>query len=328
MKISIALAAYDGQAYLPAQLQSFVAQTRQPDEVIVVDDRSRDGTAALVAEFARTAPFDVRLVVNDQNLGHGQNFSKALALCTGDLVFLSDQDDVWFDDKIERMAALATRRPEMLCFMNDCLLADAGLQSEGVTKQQQIRAAGLPETSFVMGCCTAIRRDFLNIVLPVPPTIHAHDTWMIGIADGLGRTCRHDEALQYYRRHGANVSNLRVNSTGRVNPLRARLGNVLDRVGRINSGQVLDFEYRLYTALVDRLATRGPALAALVGAPVLAAYQARVEARQAVLATRAGIRRRPRHRRLLAIARLYRQGGYAASSGLLGAIKDFIIGRA
>ena len=119
MKISIAMATYNGARYLRAQLQSFVDQTRQPDELIIKDDCSTDGTETIVREFGKTAPFKVEFHRNQQNLGYCGNFNAALMRATGDLVFLSDQDDVWFPEKIEHMIGVAERHPEALVVMND-----------------------------------------------------------------------------------------------------------------------------------------------------------------------------------------------------------------
>jgi len=142
MKISIAMATYNGAQYLEAQLQSFVDQTRPPDELIITDDCSTDGTADIVYEFAKTAPFEVVFCRNEKNLGYCGNFNAALMQTTGDLVFLSDQDDVWFPEKIAYIAEVAERNPEMLVVMNDAALTDGGLNEVGLTKIGQIRSAG------------------------------------------------------------------------------------------------------------------------------------------------------------------------------------------
>ena len=156
MKISIAMATYNGAQYIQEQLQSFVDQTRQPDELIITDDCSTDQTEAIVGEFAKTAPFAVEFHRNENNLGYCGNFNAALMKTTGDLVFLSDQDDVWFPEKIEHMINVAERNPHAWIVMNDAALTDGGLKEVGLTKVGQIRSAGLPLESFVMGvllCC-------------------------------------------------------------------------------------------------------------------------------------------------------------------------------
>lgn len=111
MKMSIAMATYNGARYLREQLDSFAAQTRLPDELVVCDDGSSDDTLNILEEFARTAPFQVRIFRNDVNLGYAQNFARALERCVGDLVFLSDHDNVWFEDKIDVKESYALKIP-------------------------------------------------------------------------------------------------------------------------------------------------------------------------------------------------------------------------
>src|SRR4051794_15860948 len=95
---SVAMCTYNGARFIGAQLASVAAQTRTPDELIVCDDRSTDETVAIVQKFADSAPFRVRLHVNEENLGSTKNFERAVSLCEGDLIALCDQDDVWLPE--------------------------------------------------------------------------------------------------------------------------------------------------------------------------------------------------------------------------------------
>lgn len=206
MKISIAMATYNGEKYLKEQLDSFVAQNRQPDELIVSDDCSDDATISIIEAFARQAPFVVRWYVNNENLGFVGNFSRALSLCTGDLVFLSDQDDVWFKNKIEQIEAIAQEDDYNLLFINDTVLADAQLETTGLTKLRQMRSGGLSESLFTMGACVAVRRKLLDVCLPIPIIYNSHDIWLSFFAENLGRKRIVETPLQYYRRHENNAS--------------------------------------------------------------------------------------------------------------------------
>jgi glycosyltransferase involved in cell wall biosynthesis len=93
--VSVAMATYNGERFLPDMLESLAAQTRPPDELIVRDDASQDGTVGLLHAFARRMPFRVEVVAGDQRLGYAQNFVAASQACRGSLVFFADQDDVW-----------------------------------------------------------------------------------------------------------------------------------------------------------------------------------------------------------------------------------------
>ena len=211
------MATYNGEKYLQEQLDSFVAQKTKPDELVVSDDCSTDKTIKILKDFAKIAPFDVFIHENNVNLGYTGNFNKALELTTGDIVFLSDQDDVWFQNKIETILQLVRKKPNLFVYMNDALITDEKLQPVNLTKLGQIKSAGLSENEFAMGCCCAIRKNFINIVLPIPTGLKSHDNWLVGIANGLNKKTISKSILQYYRRHNSNESQYIANRVTKVN---------------------------------------------------------------------------------------------------------------
>jgi len=206
MKISIAMATYNGAKYLEEQLQSIAVQTRLPDELVITDDCSSDGTREIIKNFAETVPFEVRFSQNEKNLGYTKNFNEALLKTSGDLVLLCDQDDVWFPEKISRLETLAALNPDMLVVMNDAAVTDEYLNETGVTKYGQMKLISRSGRGFVMGCCSAIRREMLDFCLPIPKDYEHHDTWIMFLAHDLSRKYISDEVLQYHRRHGKNAS--------------------------------------------------------------------------------------------------------------------------
>src|SRR5262249_31567365 len=92
---------YNGAEFLPAQWESILAQSRKPDEIVVCDDGSSDQTRALLEQFASGSAIPVTIQLNQTNLGSVKNFEQAIRLCTGDIIALSDQDDVWRSDKLQ-----------------------------------------------------------------------------------------------------------------------------------------------------------------------------------------------------------------------------------
>lgn len=216
LKISIAMATYNGGKYLREQLESFLAQTRLPDELIITDDCSTDDTLAIIQDFASSAPFEVFWEQSEKNLGYTGNFNKSLLRTTGDLVFLSDQDDVWFPNKIECIEHYSIKYPKDLVLMNNAALTDENLNDSGYTKLEQIKSAGLSDSSFVMGCCAAVRRELLNLCLPIPSRFKAHDDWIVKMAEGIERKRIFKDVLQYYRRHETNKSQFIANKTERI----------------------------------------------------------------------------------------------------------------
>ena len=108
--ISIAMTTYNGAQFVQAQLRSILEQTRQPDEIIICDDGSRDDTVNIIRHVMETSGTDrIRLVENEENLGYIRNFYKAISLTKGDYIFLADQDDIWHREKLEKSLAIMER---------------------------------------------------------------------------------------------------------------------------------------------------------------------------------------------------------------------------
>ena len=115
MKLSIVLAAYNGAETICAQLESILAQTRKPDEVLIFDDCSTDDTVETVRRFAAQYDPDgaIRLIQNEKNQGWRANFMQGFRQASGDVIFCADQDDVWHKDKLEKMTAVLEQHPEV-----------------------------------------------------------------------------------------------------------------------------------------------------------------------------------------------------------------------
>lgn len=217
MQVSVAIATYNGENYLQEQLDSLLEQERRPDEVIINDDRSKDGTLALAHSFAQHAPFPVHIEQNKYNVGFAENFSRVLSRCSGDIVFLSDQDDVWFPNKIKRVLEEFEALQEKAVIVHDAVLADNALEPTSYTRFSQAELAGI--AAYNQGACTAIRGGFLRFVLPIPSDVYTHDNWIHSVADMLGVKSVLRIELQYFRRHPMNVSATHVS---RLTPLTGR----------------------------------------------------------------------------------------------------------
>jgi glycosyltransferase involved in cell wall biosynthesis len=322
MKISIALASYNGEKYIQEQLDSFVQQTRQPDELVVSDDGSGDGTLDIVEAFRESAPFEVRVLRDQENLGYAGNFNRALSATTGDLVFLSDQDDVWFPEKLERMERAARDDPDALLIMCDAALTDGALNPVGVTKIGQFRSGGIPITSFVMGCCAAVKRELLDMVLPIPPGFPSHDGWLVRIADGIGCKAVHDEPLQYYRRHESNVSGVIVNRASRISKWQLFQERMKKTFAR-DSMEGVPFDQQIckneqmivgVRRAMERTDSKWyDALRALVG---------RMESQVEAARERSEIRRTSFLRRMPRVVGFWWRGGYRQFRGWRSAVRD------
>ena len=123
MKLSVALCTYNGELYIKEQLESIVNQTKSVDEIIICDDGSTDNTIKIVQESASTYKhLDFKIFQNKKNIGVLKNFEKALSLCEGDIVFLSDQDDIWFPEKVETIINFFEK-----CPYKDIVITNASL---------------------------------------------------------------------------------------------------------------------------------------------------------------------------------------------------------
>jgi Glycosyl transferase family 2 len=214
---SIALCTYNGENYLHAQWQSILDQHQQPDEVIICDDQSTDGTVALLHQFAAEAPFSVRVIENKKRLGYNKNFEQVMLQCTGDLIFICDQDDYWFPEKISTMASYMADHPMAQLAFCDAWVTDDQLQGRQRRFWEWIRfdnqtqdrwRAGesmeiMLDGNRVMGCATVIRRLFLKTLLPIPDSIpgYIYDGWLGLISAACEVIHFVDQPLQLYRTH-------------------------------------------------------------------------------------------------------------------------------
>lgn len=219
MQISIALATYNGAEYLQEQLDSFHGQTRLPDELVACDDGSSDSTLDILERFRRQAPFPVRICRNLTRLGFTGNFEKAINKCSGDLIFLSDQDDIWFEHKIEFLAKKFIENPDKQLLIHDGELVDENLASHGASKLSQILSGYGSADYLVTGALTVFRRSFLNTAFPIPESISGHDAWLNNIARLLDTRLVVEQSLQLIRRHNANTSSWVASSAKKINRL-------------------------------------------------------------------------------------------------------------
>lgn len=320
MKISIAMATYNGECFIKEQLESFVWQTRKPNELVVCDDGSTDHTYEILEHFAQRAPFEVRLFRNLKNLGYTKNFERAIDLSKGQIIFLSDQDDVWFPDKIERVSERFMIDSQSLIIINDAEITDGSLNRTGLSIAGQIHSAGLSQDHFITGCCTAFRAELKSLILPIPDTQFAHDTWIHRLGLVLQRRVLIPEPLQFYRRHGHNTSQWFTNSTKRVTSLDmfARYAKKDSRVWCARRQEALEVLHR-------RLMEKGREVEELLGGSLhLKGVFTKIEVERSVIQQREALLRRGRLFRSLKALRMYLSGGYSYFSGWKSFIKDLI----
>ena len=204
--VSIAMATYNGQRFLGDQLASLGSQSLKPLELIVTDDRSSDATLGMLRSFAKRAPFPVRVVRNEENLGYRLNFIKAASLCSGSVIAFCDQDDVWEQHKV----AAVTRHfsgsddwavsHDFSVFFDDCRPPIASYFDF-------LRLSGLPPACSIKGCTTAFRRELIaKFGWPDRSAKINHDTWVCLTSALLRKRGYIHDSLINYRIHGRNAS--------------------------------------------------------------------------------------------------------------------------
>jgi glycosyltransferase involved in cell wall biosynthesis len=194
-------------AFLPAQVASILEQLAPGDELVVVDDASRDATPQWLGALG-----DARVRIERQAVNRGvrPTFERALQLARHDVVLLADQDDVWLPGKRAALAR-AFDDPAVMAAVSDAEVIDG---SGRVTAPSFMATrggfrGGVLDTlvrNRYLGCAMAIRQRVLAYALPFPADLPMHDMWLGALARSLGRVVYLDRPLLQYRRHGGNAS--------------------------------------------------------------------------------------------------------------------------
>ncbi len=225
LTISVAMGTYNGAVFLREQLESILAQTLHPDELVVCDDASTDGTLEILQEFRERAPFPVIIVENQRNIGFLRNFERAIGRCAGDIIMLADQDDVWHADKIQRFSEIFAIHPKCGYVFSNAELIDASgnfigqdlwhtihfnpsrrARFEDSSRQLEVLLEG---SNFIYGTTLAFRGKFRTMLLPIDSASFdcAHDTWICLLLSTIGAYgVLVAECLIDYRQHGKQLA--------------------------------------------------------------------------------------------------------------------------
>jgi glycosyltransferase involved in cell wall biosynthesis len=195
VKISVCIATFNGEKYIRQQLESILHQLADTDEIIISDDSSIDNTIEVIEGLN-----DPRIKILKN-----QNFENALKHSSGDIIFLSDQDDVWVENKVDVMMQHLNSYDLIVC---DCYITNADLKviEESMFKINRSGTGLLRNTvkNAYLGCCMAFNRKVLMKSLPFPKDIPMHDIWLGMVANAFYKVSFLPRKLVYYRRHDAN----------------------------------------------------------------------------------------------------------------------------
>ena len=212
MRISVAMATYNGGRFLQDQLESLAGQTRRPCELVVCDDGSCDRTVDIIRAFATSAPFPVKVFRNDSTIGHRRNFLKAATNCAGDWIAFCDQDDVWLPNKLEIVSEVLRSTRDVVLVVHAANLVDRDLQFFGrrlpnIKKNHVVKRYRNNPWSCPPGFSLVFHSALLTGVQWEQPPPKGHDQLVYYIANIVGNTAYVAMPLVLYRRHEETATN-------------------------------------------------------------------------------------------------------------------------
>lgn len=126
MKTSVAMCTYNGAKYIREQLDSILNQSHLVDEIVICDDGSIDETIEIIKRIKRNTAIPISIYINEPHLGVNLNFEKAIKLCQGDIIFLSDQDDIWEENKVDTIIGYFSTHEDKNVVFGDAVLINRG----------------------------------------------------------------------------------------------------------------------------------------------------------------------------------------------------------
>jgi glycosyltransferase involved in cell wall biosynthesis len=204
--ISVCLTTYNGAKYIKEQLASILEQLSVNDEVVISDDKSSDNTIEVINSINDKR---IKIHENKVNVGYTKNFENALSYAKGDIIFLSDQDDIWCKNKVEIY----------LQYFNDYdfIVSDAVIINEQkdvlynsffeIRKPKKTIMGNILKFGY-LGCLMAFKKEILTKALPFPKNnmLCTHDNWLFLIGCVFFKYKIINDKLVLYRRHKENVS--------------------------------------------------------------------------------------------------------------------------
>jgi len=204
--ITVCLASYNGEKYIESQLRSILVQLGKDDEVIISDDCSKDNTIEIIKTIDDPR---ISVFINNAKHGYTSNFENALKHANGDRIILSDQDDIWVENKV---SIIIDDLKYFDFVVTDAKIVDKNLNvlynSFWTQRKPYFSKWGDFMKCAYLGCCMAFNRNVLTKALPFPSNkdLCVHDYWLMSIASFYFKVKYEKSPLTLYRRHGNNVS--------------------------------------------------------------------------------------------------------------------------
>lgn len=207
LNISVAMAVFNGEKYIKEQIESILPQLLPDDEIIISYDDSADNTYKIIKELSF---FDKRIkIIKGPDLGIIKNFENAILNCKNEYIFLSDQDDIWLQNKVKSiLSEFQNNNPDLI--LHDAIIVDENLKElyNSFFKKRNSKPGlfnNIIKNSYI-GCCMAGKATFFKKCLPFPKSIPMHDQWIGMIAERFWKISFLNEKLIKYRRHNQNAT--------------------------------------------------------------------------------------------------------------------------
>ena len=226
MKTSVAMCTYNGEKYIKKQLESILNQTVAIDEIIICDDRSNDKTIKIITQIQLENPNKIILHKNQINIGSTKNFEKAITICSGDYIFLSDQDDIWKTNKVEKVIQHFLKNPSTeAVFTNGDLINDKNenftqnslwdstfFMENQLTKPINLYDHIIFKSNMVTGATLCIKKEIKDLILPIPNIKKFyHDEWIAILIASRNNLEYLTDKLISYRIHNNQQSGISSN---------------------------------------------------------------------------------------------------------------------
>lgn len=207
VRASVAMAVYNGERYLTEQINSIMRALSETDELVISDDGSTDGSVEIIQKFQMKYP-NIVLCSNESDHGVCSNFTNAVQHCSGEYIFLSDQDDYWKENKIEYIVELF-RNTGADMIIHDGEIGDQNLITKKETLFSESKITTNPFLNWYkgrfFGCCMAFRKSCCDYLMPFPKDV-PHDIFASILAETLGKVVTVPDCLIIHRIHGENVT--------------------------------------------------------------------------------------------------------------------------
>lgn len=208
--VSICMATYNGEAFIKRQLDSILPYLESKDEVIIVDDGSTDQTVQIIQDYRDER---VHLFVHQTNHGVINSFEEALGHAKNDVILLADQDDVWFEDKVENVKKCFEEDTNVTLVYHDAQVVDKNLKILYTSWREHRQFSDYPNVSSTIlrnhftGCMMAFKRELCHDVMPFPRTVEMHDQWIGLVALLQKRKIVYlAKPMMQFVRHGQNAT--------------------------------------------------------------------------------------------------------------------------